>query len=100
MTTKNKIEYKEFFKQILSNLKEILLQRVRALRTTHENMKKKMKQNETEKKMGIIKIELDRKSQFAKQAKIQHTHNWCLKTNRKSEVEITFFQRSKRRKYS
>lgn len=62
VTTKNKIEHKEFFKQILSNFKEILLKRVRTLRTIHEIMGQKMKQSETEKKMGIIKMELDRKS--------------------------------------
>lgn len=41
MTTKNKIEYKKFFNQILSSLKEILLKGVKAPRASHEKENEK-----------------------------------------------------------
>ena len=43
-------------------------------------------------KRKLLKSNEIENHKLAIQAKIQHTHNWCSKTIRKSEVEITFFK--------
>ena len=78
VTTKSKIKAQKVFKQIPSNFQGILLKKVRTWRTINERIRK-MKQNEIESNMGIIKLEFRQKITNLEDRDPTYINGVCLK---------------------